>query len=63
MEQHLKHMKDITDKLATIGVPVSEEDHVVTLLGSLLKSYATLFTALEARVENISLLCPISTDA
>ena len=55
MEQHLKHMKDITDKLAAIGAPISEEDQVVTLLGSLPKSYATLVTALEARVENISL--------
>ena len=28
MEQHLKHMKDITDRLATIGAPISEEDQV-----------------------------------
>ena len=34
MEQHLKHMKDIVDKLAAIGAPISEEDQVVTLLGS-----------------------------
>ena len=26
----LKHMKDITDKLAAIGAPISEEDQVVT---------------------------------
>ena len=25
----LKHMKDITDKLAAIGAPISEEDQVV----------------------------------
>ena len=40
MEQHLKHMKDITDRLATIGAPISEEDKVVTLLGGLPRSYA-----------------------
>ena len=33
MEKHLKHMKDIADKLAAIGAPISEEDQVVTLLG------------------------------
>ena len=26
MEVHLKHMKEITDRLAAIGVPISEED-------------------------------------
>ena len=41
-------MKDIADKLAAIGAPISEEDQVVTLLGSLPGSYATLVTALEA---------------
>ena len=33
VDQHLKYMKDITDKLAAIGAPVSKEDQVVTLLG------------------------------
>ena len=35
VEEHLKYMKEITDKLASIGAPISEEDQVVTLLGSL----------------------------
>lgn len=48
IETHLKHMKEITDKLASFGAPISEEDQVVTLLGSLLQSYSTLVTALEA---------------
>ena len=47
MQQHLKNMKELTDKLAAIGTPIGEEDQVVTLLGSLLKSYITLVTALE----------------
>ena len=52
---HLKDMKEITDKLASIGSPISEEDQVVTLLGSLPPSYSTLVTALEARVDDIRL--------
>ena len=48
-------MKEITDKLAAIGALISEEDQVMRLLGSLLCSYATLVTALEARVDDIQL--------
>lgn len=33
VEQHLKLMKDITDELAAIGAPISEEDQVVTFSG------------------------------
>ena len=47
MELHLKHMKEITDKLAAIEAPISEEDQVVTLLGSLPSSYSGLVTTLE----------------
>ena len=55
VEMHLKHMKEITDKLAAIGAPISEEDQVVMLLGSLPPSYSTLVTALEARVDDVTL--------
>ena len=55
IEKHLKRMKELTDRLAAIGAPIAEEDQVVTLLGSLPKSYSTLVTALEARVDGISL--------
>ena len=55
VEQDLTLMKDITDKLAAIGAPISEEDQVMTLLGSLLRSFATLITAIEARVDGVSL--------
>ena len=54
MESHLKEMKEITDKLASIGAKVAEEDQVVILLGSLPSSYSGLLTALEAR-ENVTL--------
>ncbi|KAL5515273.1 hypothetical protein EMCRGX_G000418 [Ephydatia muelleri] len=49
IEAHIKAMKELTDKLAAIKAPISEEDQVVTLLGSLPSSYSTLVTALEAR--------------
>jgi len=55
IEAHLKHMKEITDKLASIGAPISEEDQVVTLLGSLPSSFSTLVTALEARGDDLKL--------
>ena len=55
IEQHLKYMKDVADKLAAIGAPVSEEDEVATLLGCLPGSYATLVTALEARVGDVKM--------
>ena len=49
MEAHIKTMKELTDRLAAINAPISEEDQVVTLLGSLPPSYSTLVTVLEAR--------------
>ena len=49
IEDHLKQMKELTDKLAAVGAPILEEDQVVTLLGSLPTSYSALVTALEAR--------------
>ena len=53
MQAHLKEMKELTDKLASIGAPISEEDQVVTLLGSLPPSYSTLVTALEAQADEV----------
>ena len=50
IHEHIKYMKELTDKLRAIGAPIEEEDQVVTLLGSLPASYSTLVTALEARV-------------
>ena len=40
VEQDLKLMKDITDKLAAIGAPISEEDQVV------LRTQHSLYSAL-----------------
>ena len=55
IEDHLKHMKTLTDKLAAIDAVVTEEDQIVTLLGSLPDSYTNLVTALESRVDDLSL--------
>ena len=52
---HLKEMKMLADKLASIGAPVSEEDQVVTLLGSLPAPFATVVTALEARSDGLTM--------
>ena len=55
IEKHLKRMKKLTDQLEGIGAPIAEEDQLVTLLGSLPKSYSMMVTALEARSDNVSL--------
>ena len=55
MEQHLKEMKETSDRLAAIGAPISEEDQVVTLLGSLPSSYSALVTTLECRIDDVKL--------
>lgn len=55
VQEHLKHMKELTDQIAAIGVAIAEEDQVVTLLGSLPASYSTLVTALEARIDELTL--------
>ena len=54
MEKHLKHM-ELTDRLSAIGAPITREDQVVTFLGSLPLSYATVVTALETRVNDIDM--------
>jgi len=51
LDQHLKLMKDITYKLAAIRAPLCEDDQVVTLLGSLPRSFAALVTAIGARAD------------
>ena len=55
MEMHLKQMKSLAEKLAAIKSPISEEDQVVTLLGSLPETYQNVVTALEARSEDLTL--------
>ena len=49
-------MKELSYQLSAIGAPITEEYQVVTLLGSLPKSYSMLVTTLEARVDEGLLL-------
>ena len=55
LEQHLKNMKMATDKLNGLGCEVSEEDQIATLLGSLPSRFSSIVTALEARVDELTL--------
>ena len=54
VEEHIKNMKELTDRLAAINAPIAEEDQIITLLESLPSNYSTIVTALEAR-DTISL--------
>ena len=56
VRDHLKCMKEITDKLAALRSAVAEEEQVVALLISLPPSYEMLVTALEAKGEDLSLV-------
>lgn len=55
IDMHPKEMKELTDKLSSIGALISEEDQIVTLLGSLPPSFSTVVTALEARVDDLTM--------
>ena len=55
IDTHKKEMKELTDKLNSIGAPISKEDEVVTLFGSLPLSFSTVFTAIEAFVDNLTM--------
>jgi len=49
VENYLKYMKDIVNKLRAIKAPVNEENQVVTFLGSMPSEYQTVVTKLEAQ--------------
>ena len=55
LDDHLRRMKEITDKLAAIKAPIPEDEHIVALLLSLPRSYNTLITAFTAKVDDLSL--------
>ena len=55
VQDHLRHMKKISDELAALGSAVAEEEQVVALLISLPPSYTTLVTALEAKGDDLNL--------
>jgi len=49
VQDHLRRIKELTDRLVSIGSVVTEEDQIVYLLSSLPDSYSMLITALETR--------------
>ena len=53
MKEHIKKMTEVFGELAVIAEPVSEEDKVVHLLGSLPDTYDVLVTVLESGSENV----------
>lgn len=55
LNDHLKRMKELTDQLGAIGSVIEEEDQIVTFLGSLPPSYATVVTALETKMDSLTL--------
>ncbi len=52
---HVGKMTEIFNQLAVIGEPMEDEDKVIAVLASLPESYAVLVTALEARVEELTM--------
>lgn len=55
LDEHFKDMKELTDKLAALGASINEEDQIITLLGSMPKSYSTIVNVLENK-ESLNLI-------
>ena len=51
VQDHIRKMIEVFEKLAVIGDPLEEEDQVVYLLGSLPESFDMLVTALEVNAD------------
>ena len=51
---HINKLKTLAEQLDAVGAPVSEDDLVITLLGSLSESYQFLITALESRADTLT---------
>ncbi|KAG6615840.1 Copia proteinlike [Phytophthora cinnamomi] len=52
--EHINKIKTLAEQLDAVGAPVSEDDLVITLLGSLSESYQFLITVLESRADSLS---------
>uniref|UniRef100_A0AAV1TIF2 Retrovirus-related Pol polyprotein from transposon TNT 1-94-like beta-barrel domain-containing protein n=1 Tax=Peronospora matthiolae TaxID=2874970 RepID=A0AAV1TIF2_9STRA len=53
--EHINMLKTVAEQLDAVGAPVSEDDLVITLIGSLRESYQFLITALESRADSLTL--------
>src|SRR5512145_3349195 len=51
---HINKLKTLAEQLDAVGAPVSDDDLVITLLGSLSESYQFLTTALESRSDTLT---------
>lgn len=51
IEQHINHIKEIAEELESINSPVTEDDLVLVILGSLPEAYNNLITSLESRAD------------
>ena len=52
--EHINKLKTLAKQLDAVGAPVSEDDLVITLLGSLSDSFQFLITALESRATTLT---------
>uniref|UniRef100_A0AAV1UYL3 Uncharacterized protein n=1 Tax=Peronospora matthiolae TaxID=2874970 RepID=A0AAV1UYL3_9STRA len=52
--EHINKIKTLAEQLDAVGAPISEDDFVITLLGSLSDSYQFLITALESRADTLT---------
>ncbi|CAI5721930.1 unnamed protein product [Peronospora destructor] len=52
--EHINKLKIRAEQLDVVGAPVSEENLVITLLGSLSESYQFLITVLESRTDSLT---------
>ena len=56
VEKFVREMNEITDRLSAMGAPVSAEDQVLILLGSLPASYRPLVTTLGAQQTKLDMI-------
>ena len=54
LQEHVNHIIDLTQQLASIGATVPDEDIAITLLCSLPESYDNLIIALESRADALT---------
>ncbi len=55
VRDHLREMREITEKLAAMQSPINDEDQVMTLLGSLPSSYDPLVATLGAQMNVLTM--------
>ena len=54
-EKHIREMKDISDRLTTLGSPLSEDYEIMVLLLSLPTCYSSLITSLGVNTDKLKL--------